>query len=164
MNNQDFTTTILVDQTPQQAFNAINNVRGWWSESIEGSTDTLNSEFDYHYEDVHRCTMKIIEMIPVQKVAWLVTDNYFNFTSDKSEWINTKIIFEIAEKDGKTEVRFTHEGLVPEYECYQICNQAWTHYIQDSLRNLIATSNGQPELNDEENSYNARLADKFDLK
>jgi predicted dithiol-disulfide oxidoreductase (DUF899 family) len=45
MNTKDFTTTILVDKTPQEAFNAINNVRGWWSEEIEGSTDKLNAEF-----------------------------------------------------------------------------------------------------------------------
>ena len=69
MNNQDFTTTILVDQTPEEAFNAINNVRGWWSEEIEGSTDKLNDEFKYHYEDVHRCKIKLIEVVPDKKVG-----------------------------------------------------------------------------------------------
>lgn len=42
MNNQDFASTILVQQTPEEAFNAINNVRGWWSENIDGSTDKLH--------------------------------------------------------------------------------------------------------------------------
>jgi len=35
-------------------------------------------------------------------------------------------------------------GLVPEYECYDICQNAWTNYIQNSLRNLIVTGKGQP--------------------
>jgi len=47
MNNQSFTTTISVDQTPKEAFDAINNARGWWSEEIEGSTDKLGGEFTY---------------------------------------------------------------------------------------------------------------------
>ena len=144
MTTKDFTTTILVDNTPEEVFNAINNVRGWWSEEIEGSTDKLNSEFDYHYEDVHRCKIKIVELVPNKKVVWSVLDNYFKFTKDKSEWKGTKIIFEIAEKDNKTEMRFTHHGLVPAYECYEICRDAWTGYIQKSLRNFITTGKGQP--------------------
>ena len=144
MTTKDFTTTILVDNTPEEVFNAINNVRGWWSEEIDGSTDKLNSEFDYHYEDVHRCKIRIVELVPNTKVVWSVLDNYFKFTKDKSEWKGTKIIFEIAEKDNKTEMRFTHQGLVPAYECYEICRDAWTGYIQKSLRNLITAGEGQP--------------------
>ncbi len=144
MATSDFTTTILVDQTPKEAFDAINNVRGWWSEEVEGTTDKLNAEFDYHYKDVHICKMKIIEFVPEQKVVWLVLDNYFNFIKDQSEWKNTKIVFEISKKAEKTQIHFTHLGLVPEYECFDICFNAWTQYIQDSLKNLITTGKGQP--------------------
>ena len=144
MTTTDFTTTIVVDQTPEQVFNAINNVRGWWSEEIEGSTDRLNAVWNYHYQDVHRSKMKIVEFIPNRKVVWLVMDNYFSFTRDKSEWKGNKIIFEISEKDNKTFLQFTHEGLVPEYECYDICENAWSTYIQKSLSSLITTGKGQP--------------------
>jgi hypothetical protein len=140
----DFTTTLLVDQTPEQAFNAINNARGWWSEEIEGSTDKLNEVFNYHFEDVHRSKMKIVEFVPAKKVVWLVMENYFKFTKDKSEWTGTKISFEISRKGDKTEIRFTHVGLVPEYECYDVCQNAWTHYIQESLKGLITTGKGKP--------------------
>ncbi|HEY1871854.1 MAG TPA: SRPBCC domain-containing protein [Chitinophagaceae bacterium] len=150
MKTSDFTTTILVDQTPEEAFDAINNVRGWWSENIEGETGKLNSEFTYRYKDVHRCKMKIIELIPSQKVVWLVTYNYFNFTQDESEWTGTKVIFGIAEKDGKTEIRFTHQGLVPEYECYEVCHDAWSDYIRNSLKNLITAGKGHPNPKEKE--------------
>ena len=153
METRDFTTTILVDQTPKEAFNAINNVRGWWSEEIEGSTDKLDDEFKYHFEDIHRTRIKLIEVVPNNKVVWLVMENYFKpgifgtndgFTHDKSEWTDTKISFEISKKDNKTQIRFTHLGLVPEYECFDVCSNGWTHYIRESLLSLITTGKGQP--------------------
>ncbi len=149
MNHQDFTTAFSVDQTPAEAFNAINNVRGWWSEEIEGGTDTLGDEFTYRYKDVHYCKLKLIEVIPDKKVVWLVLDNYFNFTEDKSEWKGTKITFEVSRKGAETEVRFTHLGLVPEYECYGVCSNAWGSYINGSLRSLITTRKGRPNPKEE---------------
>jgi hypothetical protein len=91
------------------------------------------------------------EVIPTNKVVWLVLDNHFNFTEDKSEWKGTKVIFEISKKDGKTEVRFTHLGLVPEYECFNVCSNAWGSYINGSLRSLITAgtltdSDGPPDM------------------
>ncbi|NQX56389.1 SRPBCC domain-containing protein [Pedobacter panaciterrae] len=142
MKNEDFTTTILVDATASDVFSAINNVRGWWSENIDGDTDKHNSEFLYHYQDVHRAKMRITELVPNKKVAWHVLDNYFKFTKDESEWKDTNVVFEISEKDGKTQLKFTHQGLVPDYECFNVCHDAWTHYIQDSLKNLILTGKG----------------------
>src|SRR5690606_18703433 len=44
---------------------------------------------------------------------------------------------------------FTHRGLVPAYECYKICHDAWTHYIQGSLKELITTGKGKPTPEDE---------------
>ena len=144
MENQSFTTTFLVDKSPKEVFNAVTNVRGWWSEEIEGGTEKLNDEFDYHYEDVHRCKMKLVEVIPDQKVVWLVIDNYFSFTKDKTEWTGNKIIFEISKKGEQTQLRFTHEGLTPSYECYEACYEGWSKYINTSLRDLITTGKGKP--------------------
>jgi hypothetical protein len=160
MNIPDFSTTLLVDQTPEQLFTAIKNVRGWWSEEIEGRTDILNEEFDYHFEDIHSCKMKIIEFIPEQKVVWLVKHSYFKpglfneapqsspandrFSNNESEWTGTKIIFEISRKNDKTELRFTHQGLVAAFECFDVCVNGWTHYIRKSLFDLITTGKGQP--------------------
>lgn len=42
MNTPDFKSTLLEDRTPKEVFEAINNVRGWWSEEIEGSTCNQN--------------------------------------------------------------------------------------------------------------------------
>jgi hypothetical protein len=146
MKDHNFTTAFTVDQTPEEAFAAINNVRGWWSgePGIEGSTGKLGDEFTYRYNPHHYSKQKITEFIPGKKVVWLVLDSQLNFIEDKSEWNDTKIIFEIAKKGNKTEVRFSHIGLLPEIECFKACSNAWGSYINGSLRNLIATGTGQP--------------------
>ena len=125
---------------------SINNVRGWWSgdPGIEGSTDKLGDEFTYRYKPRHYSKQKITDLIPGKKVVWLVLDSSLNFVKDKSEWKGTKVTFEIAKKGDKTEVRFTHVGLVPEYECFNACSGAWGSYINGSLRSLITTGKGQP--------------------
>ena len=87
---------------------------------------------------------KIAELIPGKKVVWLVLDGNLNFVKDKSEWKGTRITFEIAEKGAGTEIRFTHLGLVPDYECYSACSNAWGYYINGSLRSLITTGKGHP--------------------
>lgn len=161
MENTNFTTRILVDQSPADVFKAINHVRGWWSENIQGSTEHLNDEFIYNYKDVHVCKLKIIESVPGKKVVWLVLENQFNFTQDKSEWKGNTIVFEIPEKDGKTQLEFTQVGLVPAYECYAICQDAWSSYIQGSLKNLITSGKGKP--NTKENDLNKELIDKWGL-
>ena len=143
MNDQNFSTTFTVDQSPEEAFAAINNVRGWWSGEIEGNTDKLGDEFTYRYADVHRSKQKITALIPGKKVVWHVVDANLNFTQDKTEWIGTDIVFDIAKKGDKTEVRFTHVGLVPKFECFDSCSNGWSFYIRGSLRNLITTGKEQ---------------------
>jgi hypothetical protein len=145
MNHQYFTTTFTVDQTPEEAFAAINNVRAWWSGEIEGSTDKLGDEFTYRYEDLHRSTQKVTELIPGKKVVWLVSDAQLNFTEDKTEWNGTEITFEISTEGHQSQVRFTHVGLVPEFECFDTCSNAWGYYINNSLRELITTGKSQAD-------------------
>lgn len=146
MQSKDFTTNILVDETPEIVFNAVNNVRGWWSEGIVGNTTKLNDEFTFEVKDIHQSKQKLVEVIPGEKIVWLVTESRLEFIEDKDEWTNSKIVFEISKVGDKTKLVFTHEGLVPEGECYGACSPAWTEYIQHSLYNLITTGIGDPNL------------------
>jgi uncharacterized protein YndB with AHSA1/START domain len=162
MDDKSFKAVILVDQSPAEAFKAILNFRGWWSEEIDGNTDKLNEEFFYHYKELHLCKLRLVELVPNKKIVYLVIENEFDFVEDKSEWINTRLIFEITEEEGKTKVTFTHEGLVPEYECYKVCNDAWSGYIKNSLFKLITTGKGEPNPKDKD-GFNAELAEKWNL-
>ena len=143
MTTSDFTTTITVDNSAKEAFDAINSVSAWWQGEVKGNTHQLNDEFEYRMKDIHFSKQKVVELVPNKKVVWLVTDSNLSFAKNKSEWTETKIIFEIFEVNNKTQVRFTQEGLVSEFECYDACSNAWQQLVQQSLFSLITTGKGK---------------------
>lgn len=142
MATSNFTTTILVDNSKEEVFNAINDVRNWWQGEVEGRTDQLNAEFSYSVPGIHFSKQKIVEITPNEKIEWLITDSKLSFVKDQTEWTGTKIVFEISDVNNKTQVRFSHLGLVPEFECYGDCSNAWGKLIQESLFSLITTGKG----------------------
>jgi hypothetical protein len=145
MQNQNFSINFLVEQTPNEVFNAIINVRGWWSEELEGNSENLNDEFIYRHGDLHYSRHKLIEVEQDKKVVWLTTDSKLTFVKQQDEWDGTKMIFEIFKIKDKTKLVVTHLGLVPEFECFDACSEGWTYYLQDSLLPLITTGTGKPD-------------------
>ena len=145
MTDQSFTTTVLVSGSPRQAYEAIVNPRAWWGENIEGRTDRLGDEWTYRYKDMHFSRQKTVEMVQDSKVTWHVVDAMMSFIEDKAEWKDTKIVFEISPKGDMTEIRFTHLGLAPAAECFDICSDAWTGLIRGSLKELVETGAGDPD-------------------
>jgi hypothetical protein len=144
MIDQNFTTSISVNQTSDEVYSAILHVDGWWTGSNEGTFDEIGETFVHRHEESHYCRIQVTELDPGQKIAWLVLENRFGFGEDADEWVGTRITFNIAEAEGRTRVDFAHVGLAPELECFEVCSNAWGSLINGSLRGLIAaTGQGQ---------------------
>ena len=139
---KDFTTSILVDKSTVEVYNAINNAHGWWQGEIKGSTGTLNDEFTYQMNTVHFSKQKITELVPGKKIVWQVTASNLSFVNKTDEWTGTTIEFDIEPEGHKTKLTFTHLGLVPSFECYGGCSGGWTSLIQKSLLGFINTGKG----------------------
>lgn len=134
MKTTNYTFTLLVEQNPAEVFNAIKNVRGWWSglysEEIEGQSAQLGDEFTIRAGGgVHYTKQKLIELVPDTKIAWLITDSKLTFVQDQTEWTGTKLQFDISKQDDKTRIEFTNIGLVPTFQCYDSCAPVWSQYM-----------------------------------
>ncbi|GAO41903.1 SRPBCC family protein [Flavihumibacter petaseus] len=145
MKGKDFSRTYLVDQSPETVFNAVTNVRGWWSEMLKGNSAKEGDEFEYRHKDLHYTRHLLTEVIPDRKVEWLTTDSLLTFVEHQTEWTGTTISFDISREGDKTKLVFTHHGLTPSFECYNACNQGWSYYLDESLLPLITSGKGKPD-------------------
>jgi hypothetical protein len=140
----DLTIAFEVERSADAVFAAINNVRGWWSQNIEGETYQLGAEFVFHNEPIHYTKFRITEFDPGRRVVWQVLDSMLSFTADPREWDGDRLVFDIVPQGESSEVTFTQMGLVPAKECFEVCQNAWSGYIKGSLRGLILYGQGAP--------------------
>lgn len=156
-NTEHLTVAVTVDQSPEEVFAGITNVRGWWSENIIGDTAALYDEFVFHDDYAHAgevshgkegiryARFQLTEVEPGRRVAWHVVDSDLTFVDDNDEWTDTDVTFDITAHGQGTMLRFVHRGLTAAgSECVEECSRGWTFYITTSLPQLIATGVGQP--------------------
>jgi len=142
MKKNSFTTNIRIHNGANEAIQKITNIPGWWGISFEGNADKENAKFSIKMGGDSFFHLNVEKLLPGKKIVWTVLDCNMPWYSDKHEWTNTKLIFELAEKDGLTDIIFTHEGLTPEIECYKDCASGWTHWIQTSLFSYLTNGTG----------------------
>ena len=100
--SDSLTTTITVAATPEQAFAAINDPRGWWSQTITGATDEVGAEWEYGVEGIHYSKIRVTELVPGELVVWRVVEGWLSFIEDTTEWDDTEIRFDIWQDRGGT--------------------------------------------------------------
>jgi hypothetical protein len=140
-----YSTSYTVEQSPEEVFAAILDVGAWWTGQVEGRADELGAEFAYRHPPQHYSLQRVVELEPARRVVWRVTDSHLSFISEAAEWTGSEIVFDIVPATDGTDLRFTHAGLVPNVECFDACSTAWQHYINGSLRSLIAAGEGLPD-------------------
>ena len=141
MANENFQFSFTTPKKANEVFIELLDVKKWWNglynEAIKGKSKTVGDEFSFSAGGgAHFSNQKLIELIPNQKIHWLVTESNLSFLTKTDEWKNTKICFDIEQLKDSTKVTFTHEGLIPKIECYNGCSSAWTQYLENLKEEL----------------------------
>ncbi len=162
MANKSFTAAIEVVKPAQDVFNCVKAVPQWWNkEDFTGNSSDFNDEFIIYHRNQHYSKQKLIEVAPYKKIVWLVTESkLYWLKKDKEEWTNTKMIFDITTQGKKTILHFTHKGLVPEKECYEMCEKGWTMIVKDWLFHFITFRTPSKEMDRARETRNRLLKTK----
>ena len=127
-----------LEKSPEEVFNRLIDLDGWWPEDFEGNSPTSGSEFILTSGDSHYSRNKVIEFEPGKKFAWLVIESIRK--TDGYEWTGTKMIFELTQKENNTLLQFTYDGVVPENEAgrlIQICDIC----VKELFYNFVSSGN-----------------------
>ena len=145
MNATNYQHRFTVQATPEQVFKAVAHVSDWWTVNTEGMSRSVGDEFTVQFGDVHLTKQRVTEVVPGERIVWLVTESLLPWLKDREEWKGTELVFDIAATNKGTELTFTHIGLTPHSECFDQCEKGWDYFLGESLFKLITEGAGLPD-------------------
>ncbi|HET9850554.1 MAG TPA: SRPBCC domain-containing protein [Candidatus Saccharimonadales bacterium] len=145
MSSDSYSQIIKTSAVPSVVIDRISQVSEWWGRNFEGEATEVGNEFTVRFQNGDMYKIKVAEIVPNRKVVWNVITAHQTWVKDPAEWVGTKIIWEVKEVPGGTEVHFTHEGLVPQLECFDQCAQGWAYLMNPSFMELLNTGKGRPQ-------------------
>jgi len=147
MTKQDHRVSMSASVSISDAYDKIARVSEWWTKFVDGNTRNVGDVFTVRFSEEDGgtfVTFAITEAVPGSRVVWHVTDCYLPWLTDKTEWNDTNVVFEISTNSDGSTVIMTHEGLTPEVECFDACVKGWDYYIGKSLKQFVAIGEGLP--------------------
>lgn len=148
MENKNYYRAILVNSSAEEAMKKISQIKLWWRKDFSDKAEKLNDKFTVpfgeHNGEKSFVDFIVSEFVSNKKVVWKVTDCYLPWFQNKKEWNNTEVVFNLLEEDGKTKIDFTHIGLVPGVECYEVCEKGWDGHI-NTLEKFINEGKAIPQ-------------------
>jgi uncharacterized protein YndB with AHSA1/START domain len=113
--------------------------RGWWTPLVTGSA-ARGGELHFAFEGViDKIVMRVDVARRPSAVHWSCVEH-----SGHPEWVGTQLAFYIVERGPEeSELRLRHIGLVPELDCYDVCERGWMHFLP-SIAAYVERGQGSP--------------------
>ena len=123
----------------------------WWTEDFSGSAKNDGDEFTVRFGNTFK-TFVVTQLTPTG-VSWKCMDSYIDMPNlnKKDEWKGTTIQWLIDSDGQQNRLQLIHEGLTPEIECFDVCQQGWISFLA-SPKNWLDTKEGQPYKQPKENN------------
>ncbi|GAA4276435.1 SRPBCC family protein [Aquimarina mytili] len=126
-----------INASKSKVFEAISSIKGlsnWWTIQTKGNS-ALGETIQFDFGNVDGPLMKVVKLIPNERIVW-------ECISSQHGWLGHTFVFSLDDNDGKTRVRFSHDGWNEQDDFYAICNFSWGRYME-SLRQYCQTGKGE---------------------
>lgn len=126
-----------INVSKQKVFEAISTIKGlsnWWTTQTIGK-DGAGETIQFDFGEFKGPAMKVIEQKANEKLVW-------ECVASEHGWLGNTFTFALDENDGKTRIRFTHDGWEEQDDFYAACNYSWGRYLE-SLRQYCQTGKGE---------------------
>ena len=128
-----------------EALTTEKGLRGWWTARCDIGTG-VGAQSVFRFGKTYN-VMRTEKLSPNREVIWQCLEQHHESAklNRKNEWAGTKLKFRMeSDSPCSTGLQFEHEGLRPQLECYEICQQGWVHFLKRSLKNYVETGRGEP--------------------
>lgn len=146
MNN--YTQTVSVATNKEDAFNALTiQVEKWWGK-VDQPASRIGDVFKVSFGEAF-WTFKVIKLEKFEYISWeCIEANQIHKGLENmgEEWLGTRLHWNIYQENQSIEINFVHEGLVPEFGCYEVCSAGWDFFILKSLKQYLERGEGEPEI------------------
>lgn len=144
MTEKSYDQELFISATPESVYLALTkSVNLWWTDSVKDAS-LVNSKITLAFGETYK-TLEIKDLQPERRVLWECVDAHMavESISDKREWVGTSIEWEINSTENGSRVNFLHRGLVPTFECYDMCAGGWEFFL-GSFKDYLESGTGQP--------------------
>jgi hypothetical protein len=119
LNMPDIKHSIQIEAAPQLVHPLVASAAGfsrWWAADVTEDKTSGNVELGFF----NRATVYGLHPAQIEtsrKAHWLCQTG--------KEWSGTRLLFDLAEQKGQTQVRFTHADWQAETDYFVACNTTW---------------------------------------
>ena len=136
MNNYE--CTITTSLTPNRVFDALTKeMSNWWTD-MSSMVNKIGDKTTAKFEDGTAWSFEVTSLEDDKLIElYCYEANHIHPVTTpemRTEWQHTTLRFEIIPKGDETEIHFTHIGLTPEVNCYDICCTGWDHFFGSAFK------------------------------
>lgn len=142
----DYVATVHYGVPPADVYEAVaqpGGPNGWWTTS--GDTATAEGGLmRLNWSGRDHIVFRLDRLDWPTAMTWTCVEQHDRNLAVPDEWVGTKLHFRFVEDRDGTLLEFTHEGLIPQLDCYDVCEGGWDFFLRRSVKLLAETGAGQP--------------------